>query len=509
MSRASNLAGFTTAIGVPPSSLNVGVLTAASFVGSGENLTSLPAGQLTGTLPTISGANLTNIPAGQLTGTVADARISTLTASKLTGALPAIDGSALTGTGVGTETSINTTGIITAASFSGDGSSLTGTGVGTDTSINTTGIITATSFSGDGSSLTGVGGGAASNMIDNGEFLVNQRGESSYTTNNGFTFDRWRSSYDPYPTYSFTQSTDAPDGFENSVKIQCTSTSGGGGEGGGAYQYGTFSQAIEGYHSRELGWTNTSSAKNATLSFYAKASNSGTWCVTIGDYSGSHRYVATYTIASADTWERITINIPAPSSGTWKDDNNRNIRIYFDLGAGSLFQTSSPNQWINGSGKQSTSSAFNMATNLNSYIYLTGIQLEVGDSASDYVYEDYHDALIRAQRYYKRLFVFPEINKSEVFMGDENSSLVWKFFDLQADLMRANPSTSLINNSDIEVRNTDGTWGSGNNFSSGTAGTFPLLRAYVYRSSDSSTGVCKRLRKSTAGDVLMEVSADI
>tara|TARA_R100001510_G_C7541606_1_gene128938 strand:- start:157 stop:633 length:477 start_codon:yes stop_codon:yes gene_type:complete len=44
-----------------------------------------------------SGANLTNLPAGQLTGTVADARISTLTSSKLSGALPAIDGSNLTG----------------------------------------------------------------------------------------------------------------------------------------------------------------------------------------------------------------------------------------------------------------------------------------------------------------------------------------------------------------------------------------------------------------------------
>tara|TARA_A100001388_G_C28678909_1_gene455392 strand:+ start:192 stop:938 length:747 start_codon:yes stop_codon:yes gene_type:complete len=44
-----------------------------------------------------SGANLTSIPAGQLTGTVADARISTLTASKLTGALPAISGANLTG----------------------------------------------------------------------------------------------------------------------------------------------------------------------------------------------------------------------------------------------------------------------------------------------------------------------------------------------------------------------------------------------------------------------------
>ena len=66
---------------------------------SASNLTSgtVPDARFPATLPAASAANLTNIPAGNLTGTVADARISTLTASKLTGALPAIDGSALTG----------------------------------------------------------------------------------------------------------------------------------------------------------------------------------------------------------------------------------------------------------------------------------------------------------------------------------------------------------------------------------------------------------------------------
>ena len=66
-----------------------GIVTATTFVG---NLTGNPTG---------SGANLTNIPAGNLTGTVADARISTLTASKLTGALPAISGANLTGVSAG------------------------------------------------------------------------------------------------------------------------------------------------------------------------------------------------------------------------------------------------------------------------------------------------------------------------------------------------------------------------------------------------------------------------
>ena len=59
------------------------------------------SGIITATTFSGSGASLTNLPAGNLTGTVADARISTLTASKLTGALPAISGANLTGVSAG------------------------------------------------------------------------------------------------------------------------------------------------------------------------------------------------------------------------------------------------------------------------------------------------------------------------------------------------------------------------------------------------------------------------
>ena len=80
---------------------SVGIITAPAldvddFLDVGSNIKLGNAGVVTATSFTGSGANLTSLPAGQLTGTVADARISTLTASKLSGALPAISGANLT-----------------------------------------------------------------------------------------------------------------------------------------------------------------------------------------------------------------------------------------------------------------------------------------------------------------------------------------------------------------------------------------------------------------------------
>ena len=73
-----------------------GIVTASTQINVGSNIKVGSAGVVTATTFSGSGASLTNLPAGNLTGTVADARISTLTASKLTGALPAISGANLT-----------------------------------------------------------------------------------------------------------------------------------------------------------------------------------------------------------------------------------------------------------------------------------------------------------------------------------------------------------------------------------------------------------------------------
>ena len=142
-------------------------------------------GVLTATTFSGSGASLTSIPAGQLTGTVADARLATVSSSKLSGALPALDGSALTsltGAGASTYGATNISPVITVdangritgittASISDTGISnvvddtspqLGGNLDGNSKSIYGVGVITATTFSGSGASLTGLTGAGAS-----------------------------------------------------------------------------------------------------------------------------------------------------------------------------------------------------------------------------------------------------------------------------------------------------------------------------------------------------------
>ena len=129
---------------IPSSGTSIGIGTASGTIDILGNSQINTTGVITATSFSGSGANLTNIPAGNLTGTIADARISTLSASKLSGALPAISAANLTNvpaanitgtlpaisganlTGIGGWTHVNN------VSF-GSGGSYTFTGIPTDT----------------------------------------------------------------------------------------------------------------------------------------------------------------------------------------------------------------------------------------------------------------------------------------------------------------------------------------------------------------------------------------
>lgn len=104
------------------------------------------------------------------------------------------------------------------------------------------------------------------NLIINGDFAIDQRnGGSSITPTNGqFSADRWKCSLSQASKFSAQQVTDAPVGFQNSVKLTSLS----------AYtpvssDYFLIQQQLEGYTGAGLLY-GTADAKTATLSFYVK-----------------------------------------------------------------------------------------------------------------------------------------------------------------------------------------------------------------------------------------------
>ena len=81
----------------------VGIVSATKYFGDGSELTGITAGATlsagTGNATSATSATTaTNLADGAniTTGTIADARLGTVSSSKLSGALPALDGSALT-----------------------------------------------------------------------------------------------------------------------------------------------------------------------------------------------------------------------------------------------------------------------------------------------------------------------------------------------------------------------------------------------------------------------------
>ena len=336
-----------------------GIVTANSFSG---NVT----GAVTG-----SGANLTSIPAGQLTGTVADARLTSVTASKLSGALPAIDGSALTGVG---------------ASFG-------------NSSVNTSGIITATAF------VPSQGQLSHRNLIINGDMNVAQRGASSTTSGYG-SVDRFsiqNTGTDEAPTHAQVDvasgTTPYTLGFRKSYKITNGNQTGGAGTSDGIF----LNYSIEAQDVANSGWNYTSSSSFVTLSFWVKSSVAQNFYGRLYSYDGTAQGYAFETGSlTADTWTKVTNTIPGNSNLTFDNNNAAGLLLELVAFRGTGFTASMTlNQWAayNSNSRVPDMTSTWYTTN-DATLEFTGIQLEVGSQATPFEHRSYGEELSLCQRYY-------------------------------------------------------------------------------------------------------------
>jgi len=241
------------------------------------------------------------------------------------------------------------------------------------------------------------------NLIINGDMAIAQRNSSSAVTaaNAYATVDRFKLYEGTDGTYTSEQSSTAPDGFSNSLKLAVT------GDDGtlASNQYAYFFQSIEAQNLQHLKY-GTASAQTLTLSFWVRSSKTGTYCITL-DKNDATRYhfVKEYSIDTADTWEYKTITIAPDSNikasgGAISNDNGHGFRVFWWLASGDDFDGGTDNAWTSTTTDFVTTNQVNWMDSTSNDFYITGVKLEVGSTATPFLHESYAETLTKCQRYY-------------------------------------------------------------------------------------------------------------
>jgi hypothetical protein len=236
------------------------------------------------------------------------------------------------------------------------------------------------------------------NRIINGAMVIDQRnaGASVTPTDQQYTLDRWVARLSQASKFTVQQnagSVTLPIGFNN--YLGCTSSSS---YSVGSGDYFAITQYIEGFNFSDLNW-GTANAKTVTLSFQVYSSLTGTFGGALQNNAFNRSYPFTYTISSANTWTTISVTITGDTSGTWVGATNGvGVRVNFSLGMGSTY-SGTAGSWSSNNYFSATGATSVVGTN-GATFYITGVQLEVGSSATSFDYRQYTQELILCQRYY-------------------------------------------------------------------------------------------------------------
>jgi hypothetical protein len=243
---------------------------------------------------------------------------------------------------------------------------------------------------------------AFKNLIINGAMQVAQRGTStaSITSDTYATTDRWRLLPSSQGTWTMSVENDAPtgSGFRKSTKVLCTTADA---SPGGA-DYVRLDQRIEGQNLQVVK-KGTAAAEQLTISFWVKANVTGTYIVSLYDVDNNRVVSKSYTINASATWEYKTITFPADTTGAFDNDNEASLILIFRLGVGSNYSSGTlQTTWATYSDANSSVGQVNLASATNNYWQITGVQLEVGATATPFEFKPFAQDLEQCQRYFQR-----------------------------------------------------------------------------------------------------------
>ena len=240
------------------------------------------------------------------------------------------------------------------------------------------------------------------NLVINGNMKIAQRGAGPTQVTNSAYFgpDRYRFFINGGGAYTVTQDSghQADTGHDKALKIAVTTAD----TSIAAGDYYTFLQRIESNSLQHLQY-GTSSAKSLTLSFWVRATKTGTQVVFFSKQGTGQDYnhIKEYTINASNTWEHKTITIPGLTASTMANDASTYLQFGFMLKYGSDFQ-GTKDTWTTNSHFTTANAVNNMDSTSNTF-YVTGVQLEVGDTATDFEHRSFEEELRLCSRYYRKI----------------------------------------------------------------------------------------------------------
>jgi hypothetical protein len=237
------------------------------------------------------------------------------------------------------------------------------------------------------------------NLIINGAMQVAQRGASAsgVSASGYYTCDRWNYHRDGSEVITLSQESDAPADFKYSQKILVTTAD----TDIPVSSLMRLEQRIEASSLRFIN-QGTASAKQLTVSFWVKSNKTGSFAVGLFNDNNGATISQAYTINASGVWEYKTVTFVADTSVSTLSatDNATGLRLWFPLASGTNFNSGTSNVWSTSASHRAVGQSVNLFDATNNYWQITGIQLEVGDTATPFEHRSFGEELARCQRYY-------------------------------------------------------------------------------------------------------------
>ena len=294
--------------------------------------------------------------------------------------------------------------------------------------------------------------GGRRNIIYNGEMKVAQRSASETglgAATGYFTLDRWEASFSGTAgRLTMAQIADGPPGFANCLKLTTTTAD----TSIAAGEFVFLQQKLEGQDLQHLK-KGTASAEQVTVSFYVKGNANAIYVCELFD-SDNGRHI-TQSFAVTTSWNRIELTFAADTSDPLNDDNALSLYVTFWLHAGATYTggTFASNTWADNTNanRAAVDDFTSILDATDRTFFITGVQMEIGATATEFESRTYGEELTLCQRYTWKYGgnISDEYLANVGFYSDGNSIIFGHI--RHPVIMRATPSLTVVGSPIIKI----------------------------------------------------------